>query len=128
MSSKVGNVRKVVLNILQVPFDVRLKQLQNLVKSSLHDRHPRAILSSLAAQGVSATCDTVRGEAAVYDNIVQQLNALPRVYASQHAHLSVDQSVLRLAPPADIKACGHHWGWELSLPCILLDSTGTESC
>ena len=50
----------------------------------------------LSPHSVVDICDLVGSDVAVCDYFVQHLNALPPVYASEHGHLALDESVLRL--------------------------------
>lgn len=81
---------------LSVPM---LQQFHRLVSTNLHGRSPRSILLHLSSQNVSTMCAIMGSEVAVYDNIVQCLNSLPYVYASQHTHLQQDSSILTLGHP-----------------------------
>ena len=60
---------------------------------------PRIILAHLSQQSASDVFTVVGSHTATYDSIVQHLNNLPYVYASQYPHLEQDSSVLGLGHP-----------------------------
>ena len=102
-----------------------------MVHVALNGGQARQILSLLAAQTIQAACDTVRGDAAVYDSIVQQLNAFPHVYASEHAQLSKECSVLGLSHPAlfqVFKPVATTGDGSCLFHALSLTLTGTETC
>ena len=114
-----------------VPIDPQLQHFNQLVDDCLHGNSPRIVLQQLALQSVVEICNLVGNDAAVYDSIVQQLNGLQYVYASQHSHLQEDSSVLRLCHPLIFQtfkpiqttgdgSCMYH--------ALSLTLTGTESC
>ena len=65
-----------------------------------HLGSPRAILDGLS----DGDRDTMLSrDAPIYDSIVQHLNSLPYVYASEYPHLQQDRSVLSLGHPCFFK-------------------------
>ena len=92
-------VKKPRVHISPPGVSAQLEQFLDLINSSLHGNSPRFILGQLSPHSVVDICDLVGSDVAVYDYFVQHLNALPPVYASEHGHLALDESVLRLCHP-----------------------------
>ena len=111
--------------------NTRLERFLELAGSSLNGRSATAVLSQLQRRRVAKICDMVCADAAVYDSIVDGLNALPQVYAAQHAHLSLDSKVLGLFHPAlfqTYKPVYTTGDGNCLFHALSLALTGTESC
>ena len=111
--------------------NTRLERFLELAGASLNGRSATAVLSQLQRRRVAKICDMVCADAAVYDSIVDGLNALPQVYAAQHAHLSLDNQVLGLFHPAlfqTYKPVYTTGDGNCLFHALSLALTGTESC
>ena len=112
--------------------DPSVQQFCQVVSALLHGKSIASILLQLSEQLlVSNICDLVSEDSAIYNSIVQHLNSLPHVYASQQPHLQQDSSVLTLSHPVLFQtfkpvvttgdgSCLYH--------ALSLALTGTESC
>ncbi len=113
------------------PVNPLLQQFHAVVNTNLHGRTPRSILLELSLQDANSVCGLVGSNAARYDHIVQQLNSLPYVYASEYPHLQQCNPVLGLCHPLLFQtfkpvittgdgSCLYH--------ALSLTLTGTETC
>ena len=108
-----------------------LQQFHQYVSASLHGVSPRRILSGLSRQSVDVVCTEINSARSIYDNIVQHLNGLPDVYASQYPHLHKDNSILSLFHPLlfqTFKPVVTTGDGSCLFHALSLTLTGTETC
>ena len=82
-----------------VPVVSPLQQFHSHVYATMHGRSARRILRELSRNSVDSVCTDMLSDSTMYDSIVQELNGLPHVYASQYPHLQQDPIILSLFHP-----------------------------
>lgn len=104
--------------------DPTLQQFHTFVNGTLH-------ILELAKQRAATICRLVENDATLYDRIVEHLNNLPHMYASQHTHLEQDVSVLGMTNPLlfqTFKPVQTTGDGSCLFHALSLTLTGTETC